>query len=69
MSAIDTHEQRRKEFAELWDKIPTDKAGDRVRWLADTLGVSKATVYIWKYKNSVRPIPESKLKLLKLMLK
>lgn len=58
-----TAEQRSAEFHELWNRLPGRKI-DKMRVVRDVLFASAVTIRIWRMKDTGRPIPEAKLRIL-----
>ena len=58
-----TPAQRTTEFHKLWDRLPGRKI-DKMRTVRDVLFTSATTIRIWRMKDTQRPIPEAKLRIL-----
>lgn len=69
MNTTMTIQQRRDEFAKLLERIPGETASDKLNWLEANDLCSRQTAMIWKMRDSKRPPPANKLRLMARLLK
>lgn len=64
-----TLQQRRDEFAKLFDLIPGSDTGEKLGWLVDNDLCSRQTARTWNMRNGSKPPPASKLRLMARLIK
>jgi len=60
-----TPENRRNEYKKIVDSLPQVKTCDKMEYIANLIYCSETTAMIWYSKDTPRPIPIQKLRLLK----
>lgn len=63
-----TKEERRRKYAELYTRIPGRTIGEKLDWIQERFFCQRLTARIWNMKQSDKPMPESKLRLMEMLL-
>ena len=69
MDIKDENKRRRDEYRALYAKIPGQNTSEKLDWLCTNLHCTRSTARIWNMRDSTRPIPDAKLKIMRTLLK